>query len=161
MLALCGGGGYALTTGVQWASHQLTALATPPWLSKTKDPGTERLARTATKTSGPLTVTILSVRVNQQVTMVKVNARNSGTDVIELPTFESAQLTIADGTLKADPAGESSINVPAQGQATGTVVFNGVLPDGPGQVVLSFNEIFILGFPTGPRSISVTFDVTG
>jgi hypothetical protein len=158
LLGLCAGGGYALTNGVQWASDTLSRVATPPWLNKTKDPGVERLAGQASKTSGPLTVTVSSVRVNDEATIVKINARNTGPDALTLPTFGNAQLTIPGATLQPDPAaGDWPNTVPSEGEATGTIVFDGVLAAGPAKITLSFSTIY--GSLNAPRNIAVTFSV--
>ena len=159
LLALIIGGGYVLTTGVTWAADKLSDIATPPWLNKTKDPGVERLANQTSNTAGPLTVTVLSVRVNDQVTMIKVNAKNSGSDTLRLPTFTTAQLTTQDATLEADPAaGDSTIVVPPAGESFGTVVFDGVLAPGAAEITLSFTQIY--GGFDSPRSISVQIPIS-
>ena len=158
LLALCAGGGYAITTGVQWAADKLSDIATPPWLQKTKDPGVERLARQVSTASGPLTITVLSVRVNDEVTMVRINARNTGPDALTIPTFGNAQLTIPGATLQPDPAaGDWPDDVPAGGEATGTIVFDGVLAAGQAEIKLSFSHIF--GGLKAPRNIAVTIPV--
>jgi hypothetical protein len=162
LLAICGGGGYALTTGVSWASDKLSDIAAPPWKQVTKDPGVERLAAPASNTAGPLTITISSVRVNRQVTIVKISAKNSGSDTLTLPVFSSAQLTVPGSkTLAGDPAAsdnDGNIQVPPGGEWNGNVVFDGVIPSGSAQVTLSFAQIYG-GFNT-PRSIAVPFTVT-
>jgi hypothetical protein len=159
LLAVCAGGGYALTTGVTWAAGKLSDLATPPWLDKTKDPGVERLAEEASNTAGPLTITVQSVRVNDQVTMIEVLAQNAGPDTLRLPTYTTAQLTIPGATLEADPfAGAQEIVVPAGSDSFGTVVFDGVIPAGPAEIALHFTQIF--GGFDSPRSISVSAAVT-
>ena len=159
LLGLCAGGGYGLTTGVTWAVDKLSDILTPPWLDKTKDPGIERLARQVSNSAGPLTITVLSVRVNDQVTIVKINAKNTGSDTLTLPTFTTAQLTIPDETFEADPAaGDSSIDVPPADETFGTVVFDGVIPPGAADITLSFTQIY--GGLDSPRSISVSIPVS-
>lgn len=143
VLVLCAGGGYALTTGVAWTADKLSDIATPPWLNKTRDPGTQRLAAPVSESSGPLTVEVQSVAVNDQVTMVKIHATNTGPDALTLPDFGGVQLTIPGDTLQPDPAaGDWPRTVPAGGEATGTIVFDGVLPDGPAEITLAFTQIF-------------------
>jgi hypothetical protein len=159
LLTLVIGGGYVLTTGVTWAADKLSDIATPPWLNKTKDPGVERLAREVSNTAGPLTITVLSVRVNDQVTMIRVNAKNAGSDALTIPTFATAQLTIPGATLKADPAaGDSSIDVPPAGESFGLIVFDGVLAPGAVDATLSFTQIY--GGFDSPRSISVPIPIS-
>jgi hypothetical protein len=153
LLAVCAGGGYALTTGVHWAADRLSAIATPPWLSKTRDPGVERLATQATAQNGVLTLTVLSVRVNNEVTMVKATAANTGSEAITMYVFQNAQLTLPGATLSADPAATEWPTVPPNGEATGTLVFDGVLPPDATEVTLSFSRIY--GGLDGPRNISV------
>jgi hypothetical protein len=159
LLVLCVGGGFGLTSGVTWAVDKVSDLVTPPWLNKTKDPGVERLAAEASNTAGPLTLTVTSVHVNDQVTMVDVKAVNTGTDTLELPTFGYALLTTADATFKADPhAGVSSITAPPGGTpGFGKVVFDGVLKPGAAEVTLTFSHIF--GTLRGPQTISVKIPI--
>ncbi len=159
LLGLCAGGGYAATTGVTWGADKLSEIAEPPWVSKTRDPGVERLARQVSNSAGPLTITVLSVRVNDQVTIVKIKANNTGSDTLTLPTFARAQLTIPDATLKADPpSSDPSIDVPPGQETFGTVVFDGVIAPGATDVTLSFTQIHG-GFDT-PRSISVSIPIS-
>ena len=159
LLVLCGGGGYALTSGVTWAVDKVSELVTPPWLNKTKDPGVERLAGPASNTAGPLTLTVQSVRVNDKVTMIEVKAQNTGPDSLTLPVFKNAQLTTADATFEADPAaGASSISVGPGSEAFGRVVFDGVLKPGAAQVTMAF--LHVMGSLNGPPSISVKISVS-
>ena len=159
LLALIVGGGYVLTTAVTWAVDKLSDIAEPPWVTKTKDPGVERLAREVSNTAGPLTIKVLSVRVNDQVTMIRINAKNAGSDTLTLPIFEAAQLTIPGATLKADPAaGDSSIIVRPAGESFGLIVFDGVLAPGAADVTLSFTRIH--GGFDSPRSISVPIPIS-
>jgi hypothetical protein len=157
---VCAGGGFALTTGVQWAADRLSEVATPPWLNKTKDPGIERLAEQTSSTEGPLTVTVLSVRVNDEVTMVKITATNTGSDSLTLPESGFVQLTTSDTTLQSDfAAGNWAETVPGGGgKTTGTIVFDGRPPAGSDQVTLTFTQIF--GSLGGPDSIAVTIPLT-
>jgi hypothetical protein len=157
LLGLLGGGGYGLSHGVTWAAGQLSKIATPPWLQVTKDPGVERLAKPASANNGTLTLTVTSVRVNQQVTMVKVTAANAGDDALTLPLLQNAQLGLPGKTLQADSSASQSLwndTIPAKGESTGVIVFDGLLPAGSGEVTLSFSHIF--GSLRGPKNISVT-----
>jgi hypothetical protein len=158
LLAVCAGGGYALTTGVHWAADRLSAIATPPWLNKTRDPGVDRLATRATAQNGPLTLTVLSVRVNDQVTMVDATATNTDNEAISMPVFQNAQLTLPGATLSADPNATKWPDVPPNGEATGTLVFDGVLPAGATEVTLSFSRIYSLNLDA-PRNISVRIEL--
>ena len=160
LLAVCAGGGYALTTGVQWAAGRLSDIATPSWLRRTQDPGVERLATQATGQNGSLTLTVLSVRVNNEVTMVKATAANSDTNAVTMPVFENAQLNLPGTTLSADPAATDwPDTIPPEGEATGTLVFDGVLPADATEVTLSFSRIYSLSL-NGPRNISVRIQLT-
>ena len=159
LLGLCAGGGYAVTTGVTWAADKLSKIAEPPWVSKTRDRGVERLARQVSNSAGPLTITVLSVRVNDQVTMIDIKAKNTGSDTLTLPIFARTQLTVTDATLKADPAaGDSSIVVPPADEVFGNVVFDGVIAPGAADITLSFTQIH--GGFDSPRSISVSIPIS-
>ncbi|MFB9449623.1 hypothetical protein Dvina_38700 [Dactylosporangium vinaceum] len=164
VLLFCGGGGFAIAYGAQSLGQRaigwLDEQAKPGWEKKTEDPGRERLARAASRTEGALSVTVTSVRVNTEVTMVTITAKNSGTDSLNLPVFNNAQLGAAGAsTLDADPAaGSFSGTVAAKGQATGTIVFDGALPAGTTRATLSFAHV--QGSLKGPDSISVDIALT-
>jgi hypothetical protein len=162
LLALCGGAGYGLTNGVTWAAGKLSDIATPPWLQKTRDPGVERLASKTTTENGTLSVTVRSVRVNDEVTMVELGMTNRGGSALTLPLLENAQLSMPGKTFKADPSASDPTwpgSIPPGEETIGTAVFDGVLPRGPVDVSLSFSHIFGTGLDS-PRSITIRFSVT-
>jgi hypothetical protein len=161
LLALCGGAGYGLTNGVTWAAGKLSDIATPPWLQKTRDPGVERLASKTTTENGTLSVTVRSVRVNDQVTMVELGMTNRGDTALTLPLLENAQLSMPGKTFKPDTGASDptwSGNLPPGEETIGTIVFDGVLPQGRGDVSLSFSHIY--GSLDSPRNITIKFSVT-
>lgn len=163
ILLLCGVGGWGVAYGAQWAGQRAITyfeeISKPPSQTKTEDPGVERLAGTATRTEGPLTVTVTSARVNAEVTMLMVTAVNTGPERLNLPLFGNAQLTVPGSTtLAPDPfAGTWTDTVPARGETTGMIVFDGVLGPGVTEVTLSFAQIF--GTLSGPQSISVDIPI--
>jgi hypothetical protein len=156
ILLLCGAGGFGLAYGAQWAGQWAIARFND---DKTKDPGTERLGGPASHTEGVLTVSVSSVRVNDQVTMLTVQATNAGDEALQMPLFGYTQLTVpGTATLKPDPfAGTWPDNVPAAAGASGVIVFDGVLGPDVTEVTLSFTQIF--GTLGGPRSISVDIPI--
>jgi hypothetical protein len=164
VLVLCGGGGFGLAYGVQFFGHKaidvLNDQATPPWEKKTQDPGRERLVKAASHTEGALTVTVSSVRVNAQATIVTITAKNTGKDALTLPVYSNALLDVPGAnTLNADPAASSfGGTVPARGQTTGAVVFDGVLGAGVTRVTLSFAHV--QGSLNGPESIAVNVPIS-
>jgi hypothetical protein len=164
VLVLCGGGGFGLAYGVQYFGHKaIDALhdqATPPWEKKTQDPGRERIARAVSHTEGALTVTVSSVRVNAQATIVTITAKNTGKDSLTLPVYANALLDVpGTNTLNADPAASSfGGTVPARGQTTGAIVFDGVLGAAVTRVTLSFAHV--QGSLDGPESISVSIPIS-
>jgi hypothetical protein len=159
VLLLCGVGGLGVTYAAQWAAGKAVAFfkdqTTPPWEKKTQDQGVERIAGTASQTEDPLTVTVTSVRVNKEVTMLDVTAANASGETITLPDFGSAELAIPGAkTLKPDPAaGDWTQQVPAGDETSGTIVFDGVIGAGVTTVKLHFTHVY--GPLDGPRSISV------
>ncbi len=158
LLVLCAGGGYGLTQGVGWAADKLSDIAQPPWKQKTRDPGVQRLAAPASQTEGPLTVTVTGVRVNDEVTMVDLTAKNTGQDALNLPVFGYCQLTIPGKTLQPDPAASNwEGTVPAGDELNGTIVFDGPLEAGRINVTIHFTKVF--GSLDGPDSIAVRFQV--
>ncbi|GAA1617856.1 hypothetical protein [Catellatospora bangladeshensis] len=159
LLGLCAGGGYLATTAMQAAVQQLNEFATPPWIKKGQETGQERLAEEVSETGGPLTITVLSVEVTSQATKVKIRGVNSGGDALTLPVFGRAQLTAPGRTLQPDPAaGDWPQTVPADGEATGTIVFDGVLGPEVTEVRLSFSVIH--GSFDAPPNIAVTIPLT-
>jgi hypothetical protein len=164
VILLCGGGGFGVAYGAQWLGHKaidaFNQAATPPWERKTQDPGHERLAGTASHSEGPLTVSVSSVRVNSQATIVTITAKNTGTDSLNLPVYSNAQLDVPGvSTFDADPAaGTFKGTVPAHGEATGTIVFDGVIGAGVTRVTLSFANV--MGSLDGPGSIAVEIPIS-
>jgi hypothetical protein len=160
---LCGGGGFAVAYGAQYLGHKAIAFANDqtaaPWEKKTQDPGRERIAKAASRTEGALTVTASSVRVNSQATIVTITAKNTGKDSLNLPVYSNALLDVPGAsTLNADPAaGTFGGTVPARGQTTGTIVFDGVLGAGVTKVTLSFAHV--QGSLNGPNSIAVDIPI--
>jgi hypothetical protein len=158
-LALCGAGGLGATYGVQWAGSKAVAFfkdqAKPDWEKKTEETGTQRLASPVSKRNGVLTVAVKGVEVTGRATKVSVTARNSSADAIRLPTFGSCQITVPGAaTLKPDPAaGDWAGDVPAGGELTGTIVFDGTIGPAVSKVTLTFTSIF--GGFDAPRNISV------
>lgn len=158
-LALCGAGGLGATYGVQWVGAKAVAFfkdqSKPDWEKKTEEKGTQRLASPVSKRSGVLSVAVKGVEVTGRATKVTVTARNSSADAIRLPTFGSCQITVPGAaTLKPDPAaGDWAGDVPAGGELTGTIVFDGTIGPEVSKVTLSFTSIF--GGFDAPRNISV------
>jgi len=125
-----------------------------------QDPGHERITKAASHTEGALTVTVSSVRTNGQATIVTITAKNTGKDSLNLPVYSNALLGVPGAdTLNADPAaGTFGGTVQARGQATGTIVFDGVLGAGVTHITLSFAHIF--GSLSGPDNIAVNIPIS-
>ncbi|MFC7247454.1 hypothetical protein ACFQO7_33760 [Catellatospora aurea] len=158
LLGLCAGGGYLATTAVQAGVQKLSEFATPPWINKRNETGQERLASEVSETGGPLTITVLSVEVTSQATKVKIRGENTGGDALTLPTFGRAQLTAAGETLLPDPGASTwPETVPAGGEATGVIVFDGVLGPHVDSVRLSFSVIH--GSFDAPPNIAVDIPI--
>ncbi|MEU7823929.1 hypothetical protein [Catellatospora sp. NPDC049133] len=158
LLGLCAGGGYLATTAVQAGVQKLSEFATPPWINKRNETGQERLASEVSETGGPLTITVLSVEVTSQATKVKIRGENTGGDALTLPTFGRAQLTAAGETLLPDPGASTwPETVPAGGEATGVIVFDGVLGPDVDSVRLSFSVIH--GSFDAPPNIAVDIPI--
>ena len=161
ILLLCGAGGFGLAYGAQWAGQwaisRFDDLPDPD--DKTKDPGVERLGGPASQTEGVLTVSVSSVRVNDQVTMITVHATNTGDEALTMPRLGYTQLTVPGATtLQPDPfAGTWPDKVPAADEAGGVIVFDGVLGPEVTEVRLAFTQIF--GTLGGPESISVDIPI--
>jgi len=164
VIVLCGGGGLGLAYGAQYLGHKaidtLNEQAIPPWEKKTQDPGRERISKAAARTRGALTVTVSSVRTNQQATIVTITAKNAGKDSLELPVYANALLDVPGAnTLNADPAaGTFGGTVPSGGRTTGTIVFDGVPSPGVTRLTLSFAHIF--GSLSGPDNIAISVAIS-
>jgi hypothetical protein len=159
VLLLCGVGGLGVTFAAQWVAGRAVAFfkeqSTPPWEKKTQDPGVERIADTASQTAGTLTVTVTSVRVNSEVSMLSVTAANAGSETLVLPIFMSAQLAVeGSDTMQADPAASKwPTQVPAGDEISGKIVFDGTIGPDAKTATLTFAQV--MGSLDGPRSISV------
>jgi hypothetical protein len=136
VMVACGGGGFAITAGVRYATGWLTGSET----------GTDRLVQPASARAGALTLTVQRVVYTSHFTRVELLASNAG-DTVSLPLFGNCVLSGGDGTtLRADAnRSDWSETLPAGGTQRGTVTFGGNLPDGVTRASLSFSHVFVLG----------------
>ncbi len=156
-LLLCGGGGLAATYAGHWVVQQAVAAVERVTGEDKDNPGRERLGGPRTKTQGILTVTVTSVQVNERATVVKLTARNSGQVLVTMSGGRGEQLNVPDhGTLRRDQfTGDwNSGDVPAKGESSGTIVFDGKIPPGATSATLSFPMIFSMG-GVAPENMSI------
>jgi hypothetical protein len=151
ILVLCGGGGFALTVGTQWAFGKALCFLDPV----RKGGGEQRLAQPVSETAGALTLDVLAVDVSECGIAVQLHAANGGKDSLSLPVFGNSHLTIPGQTsLGGDPmTSKWDGTVPPGGELQGYVVFRGDIPPETTDVTFSFSTIF--GSLGGPSSISV------
>jgi hypothetical protein len=150
VLGLCGFGGFAVTWGVQWLNGQAICLLDPKHYD-----GVERLAHSASASSGQLAIEVTRVAVSRCGTIVTVHAVNSGDGPLSLPVYGNASLTVPGrNNLGGDPrTSDWDGTVPARGELTGQLVFKEV-PRNATKMTLSFATVY--GRLDGPRGISVT-----
>ena len=137
LLAVCGGGGFAIASGVRY----VVGLATG------HEAGTDRLVRPVAARAGDLTLTVRHVVYTSHYTRVDVLAQNDGDAAVTLPIFGNCVFVGADGTvLQGDPQRSdwSETIAPGVSQA-GTIVFGGTLPDDVRAAALNFSQVFVLG----------------
>lgn len=161
ILLLCGGGGLAVAFGAQWVGSKVLSFVEcqAEWECKEKETGTQRLASPVTKRSGGLTVTVSKVEVTKRATLVTATARYSGKAAVTMP---QSQLTVPGAkTLQQDPlSGDwKEGTVPAGGEFTGLMVFDGVIDPKVSKVTLAFTQIFSLDFDA-PDNIAVDLPLT-
>jgi hypothetical protein len=137
LLALCGGGGFAVTGGVRF----LVGWATG------NESGTDRLAQQASGQGSGVTLTVRHVVYTSHYTRVDVLVQNGSQDSVSLPLFGNCVLTGSEGTtLQADPdRSRWATTIPPGASQSGTLVFGGTLPDSAQSASLSFSHVFVLG----------------
>jgi hypothetical protein len=159
ILLMCGAGGLGVTYFAQWLASRAVASFDEITGESKANPGVERLAAPASKTSGVLTVTVKSVQVNDKATIVDLAASNAGRESLTLTRGFCQLMVPGKTTLETDKfvgtwgTGE----VAAGGERNGTIIFDGRLEPDTKKVTLAFTTIFGTGFG-GPRDISV--DIT-
>jgi hypothetical protein len=135
VLVFCGGGGFAITTGVRQAVG---------WFTGFQPGAVDQLVQPVSARAGRLSLTVRRVVVSRNFTRVEVEARNAGNASLSLPTGGFCVFVGGDGTtLQADPfRGDWSETVPPGSIQRGTIIFGGRLPDGVNRAALSFSQIF-------------------
>jgi hypothetical protein len=155
VLILCGVGG----VGVAWAASRVTEFARTTFESPFAEaarisaaPGVRRLAAPVTAREGTLTVTVTEVEVNTVTTSVTMTVRTSGEHSVVLP---QSQITVPGAaTLRSAFGLGTWSDVPAGGEMTGTIVYEGAVGSDVASVTLSFTQIF--GGLDDPRNMSIT-----
>jgi len=123
------------------------------------DAGVERLAKPASAKSGPLSITVTSVKVGKQMTTLDLKAANSSNDTITMPLL-AAQLgvpgyaTLPSETCRAQWNPEE---VAPKAELIGSIGFRGTVPPETKKLTLSFTDVFT---GSGLRSISVEITLT-
>lgn len=104
----------------------------------------ERLAKQRTGRSGPLSLTVKSVKQGSRTVRAEVVVKNSGSQSVSLPLYGYCTLAAADGTtLNANAfASQWSSSIPAGGTLSGVLVFDGVFPNDETKAALSFTTVF-------------------
>ncbi|WP_203908257.1 hypothetical protein [Rhizocola hellebori] len=157
VLLLCGCGGVGVTYAAQWIGGKIVTdveCMQHPDRCVEKGPSVSRLAQPVSKSAGYVTVTITKLAVAEKNVLVTITVKNGGPREIVMP---SIQLTIPGArTLQRDSlAGDwSEGSVPANGERTGLLFFDGVIAGDVTKVTLAFTQIFSGDF-NAPRNIAV------
>jgi hypothetical protein len=157
VLLLCGCGGAGVTYAAQWIGSRVVTdieCMQHPDRCVEEGPSVSRLAQPVSKSAGYVKVTVTKVAVAEKNVLVTITVRNGGPKEITMP---SIQLTIPGArTLQRDSlAGDwAQGNVPAQGERTGLLFFNGVIAGDVTSVTLAFTQIFSLDF-NAPENMSI------
>lgn len=117
-LVIFGGGAFAI---VKFIDYAVDGAATGPWR--------DRQIGSATKRSGPLTLSVVRVEQRGSSTRVSVVAQNNSEDTLRLPRHE-CRLRGSGVSIEADPfKGTWTDDLPTGGERQhGTIVFDGTLP---------------------------------
>lgn len=153
-LLLCGCGGAGVTYVAQWVGSKIIMFieCNPSW--KCPGPSEPRLAQPVSKAASYVTVTVAELGVTEEFVLVKITVKNGGPQEITMP---SVQLTVPGAsTLQYLPfAGDwREGSVPAKGERTGELLFDGVIAGDVERVTLAFTQIFGMDF-NAPRNISI------
>jgi len=113
VLALFGVGGWAASVFVSKTIATFRAEGLAPWEQPLGD-GTERLAGSASAADSGLTLTVTSVKVYEDETVVRVSAHNDNGDSAHIPVFEAIVLNVPGAnSLKPDiPRTDSTLICP-------------------------------------------------
>ena len=153
-LLLCGCGGVGVTYAAQWIGSKVVNAIECKQSWKCPGPSVPRLAEPVSKSAGSVTVTVTELGVTEKFVLVTITVQNGGPQEITMP---SMQLTVPGArTLQRNPfAGDwSEGSVPAEGERTGQLFFDGVIAGDVERVTLAFTQIFSLDFNV-PRNMSI------
>lgn len=158
MIVLCGVGGTAATSFATAVIDKLNAFpGGDPFATKSpdkNDPFKPVLAREASARSGSLTLKVTQAEANSKDIRITLTATNASSEGISLPLFRNCQLSVpGSATLEADPQSHWAINVPANGEISGVIVFHGKYQAGTGR--LTFATVFRMG--GGSISVEIPF----
>jgi hypothetical protein len=157
VLLLCGCGGVGVTYAAQWIGGKVVAdieCMQHPDKCVEEGPSVSRLAEPVSVSAGYVTLTVTKLAVAEKDVLVTITVKNGGPKEIVMPT---SQLTIPGArTLQRDNlAGDwSEGSVPANGERTGLLFFDGVIAGDVTKVTLAFTQIFGMDF-NRPDSISI------
>lgn len=146
-LLVLGGGGVAVTYAVSRVSGYVTG----------NQAGVDRLVGGPVQVdAGGVAVEVSSLEQTANFTRVSVSVRNDLPNTVTLPLFGFVTLSAEVGqTLQADSFRSSWADTIAPGQRqTGTIVFDGHLPENATSATLVFAQVFEQGFD-GPSSVAV------
>jgi hypothetical protein len=146
-VAVLGIGGWAVTQGVRYAVGYVTG----------NESGTERLREGVSGTAGGLTLTVRSVEQTRHFTRVEVRARNDSGVTVTMPLFKNCFFVGGGGrTLEAESFKSRWPDTIAPGAPqTGTITFDGHLPDEARRASLKFATLFFQGpAPQGGIEVS-------
>ncbi|MFC9690801.1 FHA domain-containing protein [Kribbella sp. NPDC056951] len=124
-----GVGGFAITSGAEYAAGYLTG----------NESGEDRLIKPVGKTTAGLTITVDNVTNTSHFTRIRLTVNNKGKDSVSLPLDGNATFTSAEGnSIRADGSRSNWPDEFAAGESTqGTIVFKGHLPKGQKTAVLT------------------------
>lgn len=146
-VALIGGGGWALATGVGYVTGLVTG----------NESGFERLeVGPVVADNAGVVATVEGVEQTAHYTRVTIVVKNGLSTSLNLPVFSNCSLSDANGiTLDADSFRSSwNPSIAAGSSRRGVLVFSGQFPDEPVAVTLTFSTVFVHGFD-GPSSLAI------
>lgn len=148
VLVLFGAGGWAASVFVSKTIATFRAEGLAPW-ERPLGNGTERLAQSASAGDSGVTLTVTSVKVYENETVVSVSAHNDNSDSAHIPVFEAVVLNVPGAnSLKPDiPRTDSTWTeeVGAGSDVNGSIAFSGAVASGATSATIVFTNV-IAGF---------------
>jgi hypothetical protein len=160
VLVLFGAGGWAASVFVSKTIATFRSEGLAPWQQPLGN-GTERLTESASADASGVTLTVTSVKVYEDETVVSVSAHNDNGDSAHIPVFEAVVLNVPGAnSLKPDlprTDGTWTEDVGAGSDVTGSIAFSGTVAAGATSATIVFNHV-LAGFNSATIQVPLQLD---